>query len=55
MKYGHVFEAEIGAEAVYNIFKSLDLEKLFVSTQAEYEKSNAGDKPRLEKRLNLLK
>ncbi len=55
MKYGHVFEAEIGAEAVYNIFKSLDLETLFENTKKEHEEANAGDRPKLEKRINLLR
>src|SRR3989338_4147959 len=55
MKYGHVFEAEIGAEAVYNIFRSLDLDKMYESTKAEYAEANAGERPRLERRLNLLK
>lgn len=55
MKYGHVFEAEIGAEAVYNIFRSLDLDKMFESSKAEYAEANASEKPKLERRLNLLK
>src|SRR3989344_4239605 len=55
LKYSRVFEAEIGAEAVYNIFKTLDLDKLYESTKIELETANAGDKTRLEKRLNLLK
>ncbi|HEY4493610.1 MAG TPA: DNA-directed RNA polymerase subunit beta' [Candidatus Paceibacterota bacterium] len=55
MKYGHVFEAEIGAEAVYNIFRSLDLDKMYESSKAEYEQGNASEKPRIERRLNLLK
>ena len=55
MKYGHVFEAEIGAEAVSNIFRSLDMDKMFESTKAEYAEANAGERPRLERRLNLLK
>src|SRR3989338_11579108 len=55
MKYGHVFEAEIGAEAVYNIFRSLDLDKMYESSKVEYEEGNASEKPRIERRLNLLK
>ena len=55
MKYGHVFEAEIGAEAVYNIFRSLDLDKMYTETQTEYGQANASERLKLEKRLNLLK
>ena len=55
MKYGHVFEAEIGAEAVYNIFAGMDMEKIFAETKEKLENTTAGERPRLERRLNLLK
>ena len=54
-KYGHVFDAEIGAEAVYNILRDMDLEVEFKNTVASLEHCSAVERPRLEKKLNLLK
>jgi hypothetical protein len=45
MKYSTLFEAEIGAEAIYNIFKDVDLDKLLVKLEAESQ-----DEGHLEKK-----
>jgi DNA-directed RNA polymerase subunit beta' len=55
LKYGTCFEANIGAEAIYSIFKNLDLNKLKVHTEAMIEKASAIEKEKLQKRLSLIR
>jgi DNA-directed RNA polymerase subunit beta' len=55
LKYGTCFEASIGAEAVYSIFKNLDLNKLKVLTEAMLEKASTIEKEKLQKRLSLIR
>ncbi len=55
IKYGTLFEAGIGAEAIYDIFKNIDLSKLVVSLEEEIEKAGAAELPKLNKRLSLIK
>ena len=55
VRYGTLFEASIGAEAIYDLFKNLDLEKLVVSLEAQLEKAGALEKERVNKRLSLLR
>jgi DNA-directed RNA polymerase subunit beta' len=55
LKYGTCFEASIGAEAIYNIFKNMDLEKLKVKTEEMLEKAGTLEKEKLHKRLSLLR
>ncbi len=55
MKYGHIFEAEIGAEAVYNIFRTVDLKVILAETQKKYESVSATERVKLDKRLTLIK
>jgi len=54
VKFGGLFEAEIGAEAVFNIFKNLDLEKLAVTLEERREKAGAVERVKLNKRLSLI-
>ncbi len=54
VKYGTFFEAGIGAEAIYNIFKSLNLEKLIVELEKNLETAGA-EREKLIKRLSLIK
>ena len=55
VKYGALFEANIGAEAIYNIFRALDLEKLREKLQARYDKgAGAAEREKLAKRLSLI-
>jgi DNA-directed RNA polymerase subunit beta' len=55
LKYGSCFEASIGAEAIFTLFKSLDLEKLKESTLALIPKASAIEKEKLEKRMSLIR
>ncbi len=55
LKYGGCFDANIGAEAIYTIFKNLDLEKLKVATEAMLEKASAIEREKLQKRLSLIR
>ncbi len=55
LKYGNCFEANIGAEAIYTIFKNLDLEKLKAETEGMLVKASSLDKEKLEKRMSLIR
>ena len=55
IKYGAVFEAEIGGEAVFNILKKINLEDLEKKITAGLEKSNTADTEKLNKRLSLIR
>ncbi len=55
LKYGTCFEANIGAEAIYSIFKNLDLNKLKSHTEKILEKASAAEKEKLHKRLSLIR
>lgn len=54
VKYPTIFEAGIGAEAIYNILKNLDLEKLLKELTGELEKAPATEIPRLNKRISTV-
>jgi len=55
MKYGSLFEATIGAEAIYDLLKKIDLAKLKVELEKAYETAGAADSEKLAKRLTLIK
>ncbi|HNW71579.1 MAG TPA: DNA-directed RNA polymerase subunit beta' [Candidatus Paceibacterota bacterium] len=55
LKYGTCFEANIGAEAIYSIFKNLDLNKLKAHTEMMLEKASIVEKEKLQKRLSLIR
>ena len=55
LKYGSVFESDIGAEAVYKIFKNLDLNKLEADLEKRIEEVSSAEKIKMQKRLNLVK
>lgn len=55
LKYGTCFEASIGAEAIYSIFKNLDLNKLKIHTEAMLDKASVAEKEKLQKRLSLIR
>jgi DNA-directed RNA polymerase subunit beta' len=55
VKYGSLFEAGIGAEAVYEVLKKVDLKKLAEKLEKALEKASALDSEKLEKRLSLIK
>ncbi len=54
LKYGHVFEAGIGAEAIYNILKEMDLEATIAQVKDIMKKTVGGSRKKLAKRLKLL-
>ena len=53
VKYGAMFRASIGAEALYNILKAIDLGELIIKLKEEYEKAGAAERDKLRKRLGL--
>src|SRR3989338_9193835 len=55
LKYVTCFEANIGAEAIYSIFKNLDLNKLKALTEKMIEKASVAEKEKLQKRLSLIR
>ncbi len=54
MKYGTMFEASIGAEAIYNIFKRIDLEKLLGQLNQELEKATSLEVSKVNKRISVV-
>ena len=54
LKYGHIFEAGIGAEAVRQILSKIDLAATASQVEAETKKAVGGPKKKLAKRLKLL-
>ncbi|MBI5077782.1 MAG: DNA-directed RNA polymerase subunit beta' [Candidatus Yonathbacteria bacterium] len=55
LKYGTAFEAGIGAEAIYNIFKKIDMVKFRDQLEALLEKAGAVERAKLHKRLGIVK
>ncbi len=55
LRYGSMFEADIGAEAIYKIFKNLDLEILKKDLEERLVKAGSAEKVKVQKRLNLVK
>ena len=55
MKYGEVFKASIGAEAVYNIFKEMNLQEEEKSLKARLDESETQERPKLLAKYNLIK
>jgi len=55
MKYSTLFEARIGAEAIFDTFKNLDLVLLRDRLELEREKAGAAERAKLDKRLSLIK
>ncbi len=54
LKYGHLFEAGIGAEAVYRVLKDMDLEATAASIKEGIKNAKGGSRKKLAKRLKLL-
>ncbi len=54
VKYGGLFEARIGAEAIYDIFRNLDLKELESVLKVKYETAGAAEREKLAKRLALI-
>jgi DNA-directed RNA polymerase subunit beta' len=54
-KYGHLFEAGIGAEAIRKLLERIDLAKTIVELEGELEGAIDSKKEKLVKRLKLFK
>ncbi len=55
IKYSTLFEARIGAEAIFDLFKNLDLAKLAEELEDRYTKAGAMERAKLDKRLSLVR
>ncbi len=55
VKYSNLFEAKIGAESIYELFKSIDLEELKDQLETQRETAGAAERLKLDKRLNLVR
>jgi DNA-directed RNA polymerase subunit beta' len=53
VKYGAMFRAAIGAEALFNILKAINLDDFIKKVAEEYEKAGAAERDKLRKRLAL--
>ena len=55
MKYGSIFEAGIGGEAIYEIMKKIDLKDLEKQLIKDLEEAGSSDREKVSKRLSLVK
>jgi DNA-directed RNA polymerase subunit beta' len=55
VKYGTIFESSIGAEAIYNLLKSIDLKVLVEKLEKRLEDATAAESEKLNKRLSLTR
>lgn len=55
MKYSTLFEARIGAEAIFELFKNIDLAALQSALETQREKAGAMERAKLDKRLSLIR
>ncbi len=55
LKFGHIFEASIGAEAVRKLLEKIDLEKSIINLEEKLSDAVESKKEKLIKRLKLLK
>jgi DNA-directed RNA polymerase subunit beta' len=55
MKYGGIFEASIGAEAIFDLLKKIELPKLQEELEKAIETAGAADREKLAKRISLVK
>ncbi len=55
MKYGTLFDASIGAEAIYGLLKDLDLVKLQAELEKDIEKAKSLEREKISKRLIVVK
>lgn len=55
LKYGHVFEAGIGAETIRKLLEEINLDKLIKVLEAETEKASKNQMRRVVRRLKLVK
>ena len=53
VKYGAMFRATIGAEALYQLLRDVNIRQFIVKLKEEYEKAPAAERDKLRKRLAL--
>jgi DNA-directed RNA polymerase subunit beta' len=54
LRYGHIFDAEIGAGAIHALLQRLNLDKTIEALQIEIDKSKSAKKERLIRRMKVL-
>ena len=54
VRYATLFEAKIGAEAIFDIFKNMDLPALKVKLEERYPSAPAAEREKLAKRIALI-
>lgn len=54
LKYGEVFKAETGAEALYNLFKEMDLEEEIAGLEEELKDAPSSRRDKVLRRLKFL-
>ncbi|MDD5051092.1 MAG: DNA-directed RNA polymerase subunit beta', partial [Candidatus Pacebacteria bacterium] len=55
LKFGHIFEAGIGAEAIYQLLAEIDMKKLAANLETEKDSAIGAKRERVIKRLRLIK
>ncbi|PIT98149.1 MAG: DNA-directed RNA polymerase subunit beta' [Candidatus Andersenbacteria bacterium CG10_big_fil_rev_8_21_14_0_10_54_11] len=55
LKYGHVFKADIGSEAIRSIFEQMDLSALGAQLEKDMETASAAKRKRISRRLSLIR
>ena len=55
LKYGHVFEAGIGAEAVRKMLEKIDIDEMIKQLEAEVKDDNSQKSKKIVNRIKLLK
>lgn len=55
MRYSTLFDAKIGAESIFELFKNIDLKELRDRLIKERETAGAAERAKLDKRLSLIK
>jgi len=55
VKYGTLFEAAIGAEAIFTVLKNTNLEKYVEKLQERREKAGAAERTKIDKRTALIR
>jgi len=55
LKYGHIFEAGIGAEAIHKLLQRIDLDKTIDDLEAELTKAIDSKREKIVRRLKLFK
>ncbi|OJI06418.1 DNA-directed RNA polymerase subunit beta' [bacterium CG10_46_32] len=54
LKYGHIFEASIGAEAIHQLLSNVDLAAAVTALDTQLEKAKGGKRKKIMRRAKLL-